>query len=186
MDESEQLSREEKDLLLKVSRHTLINYLSGSKPPDFKTKLKGLLINRPAFVTLRNKKTNELRGCRGEIQAKQPLIESVMKMTITSATNDPRFLPVTLDEIPQLKIEINALTPMYAIKSENVVIGKHGLMIVADFNAGLLLPQVPVTYNWTSEQYLQELCYKAGLPKNSWQKENIELYAFESEEFAED
>lgn len=180
------LSHDDKKILLQVARETLQRYLSGNGIPEFKSVSPGIIVNRPAFVTLRNIKTRELRGCRGETIAKQPLIESVKKMAIASAVDDPRFKKVTHTELDEIHIDINALTPMFPIRAENVVIGKHGLMLIKGFNAGLLLPTVALNYNWDNETYLNQLCFKAGLPANSWQKKDIELLAFESEEWGEE
>jgi AmmeMemoRadiSam system protein A len=140
-----ELSAEDKQTLLHLVRQTLNEYLSsGEMPPEFKTDSPALLQPRATFVTLRVRETGELRGCRGEVIARQPLVESVMNMVIASATDDPRFPPVTADEVPNLHLEISALTPMKPIKPEEVVVGRHGLMIVKGYSSGLLLPQVPV------------------------------------------
>ena len=186
MADPERLSDDDKQTLLRIARETLQSHLSGSGIPDFNPVSSGLMINRPAFVTLRKKNTHELRGCRGETMARQPLIESVKKMAIASAVDDPRFKKVTFTELDNIHIEINALTPMHPIKAENIIIGKHGLMLIKRFSAGLLLPAVPLSYNWDKDTYLNQLCLKAGLPKNSWQEKDAELLAFESEEWEEE
>ena len=180
------LLNDDKKFLLKVARDTLNIFFQTQKFPDFETTSKAVLEKRPAFVTLRKKITNELRGCRGETTARRPLMDSVQRMVVASAIDDPRFDPVTLKEIKDLHIEINALTPMHLVSADEVVVGKHGLMIVKDFYAGLLLPSVPLQYNWDKNTFLDQLCIKAGLPKGTWKTHKIDLYAFESEEWGED
>ncbi len=105
---------------------------------------------------------------------------------IAAATDDPRFPPVTFDELPDLQIEINALTAMSPIQPEEVAVGRHGLLVLKGPNTGLLLPQVPVTYGWDREQFLRGLCRKASLPDSAWKEEGAQLYAFESEVWGEE
>jgi AmmeMemoRadiSam system protein B/AmmeMemoRadiSam system protein A len=180
------LAAEDKQTLLHLARQTLNDYLGKGKMPEFKTQSPALLQPRATFVTLRVRETGELRGCRGEILARQPLVESVMNMAIASATDDPRFSPVTMGEVPDLHVEISALTPMKPIKPEEVVVGKHGLMIVKGYNSGLLLPQVPVEQGWDKEEYLRGLCHKAWLRDNDWKAKDAQLYAFEAEVWGEE
>lgn len=107
-------------------------------------------------------------------------------MAIAAATDDPRFAPVTMAELDRLAIEISVLTPMAPIAAEDVVPGRHGLMIARGPHAALLLPQAPVIYHWGREEYLQCLCRKAGLPEDAWRTEPVELYAFEAEVWGEE
>jgi AmmeMemoRadiSam system protein B/AmmeMemoRadiSam system protein A len=180
------LSAEDKQTLLHLTRQTLNDYLGKGKLPEFKTDSPALLQPRATFVTLRARETGELRGCRGEVIARQPLVESVMNMAVASATDDPRFMPVTINEVPELHIEISALTPMKPIKPEEVVVGRHGLMIVKGYNSGLLLPQVPVEQGWDREEFLRGLCHKAWLPPNAWKDKDAQLYGFEAQVWGEE
>ena len=180
------LTPEDKLTLLRLARRTLIDYLGSSTVPDLETTSAAVLQHRATFVTLRTKDTGELRGCRGEVVARQPLIESVAHTTISSATEDPRFPPVTEAEIPFLHIEISALTSMTPILPEEIVIGRHGLMIQKGPYAGLLLPQVPTAYDWGREEFLEALCHKAGMPSGAWREPGVELLAFEAEVWGED
>ena len=181
------LTSEDREILLKISRKTLVDYLTNYDRPKYKVYLPNLLKPRPVFVTLRDRKSNDLRGCRGGTKADTPLMEAVVKMTIASATDDPRFSPVILEEVEDIKIEINALTPMRRIKPFEVKVGIHGLMIVKGLQAGLLLPQVPVSFNWDQNTFLDQLCKKAGLPTDTWREESgVKLFGFESEEWAEE
>ncbi len=180
------LEAEDKQTLLRLARQTLNDYLGQGRLPEFKTTQPALLQPRATFVTLRVRETGELRGCRGEVIARQPLWESVMNMAVASATDDPRFVPVTLNEVPELHIEISALTPMKPIQPEEVVVGRHGLMIVKGYNSGLLLPQVPVEQGWDREEFLRGLCHKAWLPPNAWKDKDAQLYSFEAEVWGEE
>lgn len=180
------LPDEVKRLLLHVARQTLDTYLGSGERPRFAYDSPALSRPRAVFVTLWRRDTEELRGCRGESMAHRPLIEAVPAMAIASAVDDPRFFPVTHAELPHLRIEINALTPLAIIRPEEVEVSRHGLMIVCGMRAGLLLPDVPVRFGWDREQFLQGLCQKASLPRNAWQESGAQLFGFESEEWGEE
>lgn len=180
------LSPEERRTLLRVARETLVDLLAESDPRPHEARTPALREERPAFVTLRRRDTGELRGCRGECVAQRPLIESVVYAAVAAAHDDPRFPPVTLDELPALRIEISALTAMSRIQPEEVVVGRHGLMIVSRPKSGLLLPQVAETFGWDRAEFLRGLCRKAGLPDLAWKSDDVELFAFESEVWGED
>jgi AmmeMemoRadiSam system protein A len=132
------------------------------------------------FVTLWRRSDGELRGCRGECRAHQPLVLAAGHMALTAAVDDPRFAPVTGAELPDVRIEISVLTPLFAIAPEAVEVGRHGLMIVAGSRRGLLLPQVAVEHNLGREQFLEAACWKAGLSAEAWRNANAEIWAFET------
>ena len=179
------LAQDDKHALLQLARQTLNDYVSRGQQPDFKPASPALTEQRAAFVTLRVRETGELRGCIGEVIAREPLWECVRNMTVAAATEDPRFPPVAAAEVPSLHIEISALTPMKPIQPKEVVVGRHGLMIVKGISRGLLLPQVPVEQGWDREEFLRGLCHKAWLPENAWKAKDTQLYAFEAEVWGE-
>ena len=113
------------------------------------------------------------------------MIEAVAKTAISSAVDDTRFPPLTLDELPDLSIEINVLSPLAPSKPEDVKIGKHGLMINKGSKGALFLPEVAVSNGWDLHTFLDELCRKAVLPEGSWHDREAELYVFESEAWGE-
>jgi AmmeMemoRadiSam system protein A len=179
------LTTEERGELLRAARESLEAHLSRREVPADETALPGLNELRPAFVTLRNRDSGELRGCRGEVVAAAALVESVRRVAVAAATDDPRFPGVTLEELPEISIEINALGPMEPISEEDVEIGRHGLMIVLGPFSGLLLPEVPLDWGWDRRQFLENLCLKAGLPPEAWKEPDAVLYGFEAEVWKE-
>ena len=126
-----------------------------------------------------------MRGSIGQTEARNPLIEAVAKTAISSAVNDSRFPPVTFDELPELLIEINVLSPMTSMTPEDVEVGKHGLLIKKGSYSGLFLPEVAVSQDWDRLTFLDELCRKANLPKGCWRDTQAKLQAFESEAWEE-
>ena len=192
------LSADDKTTLLKLARTTLEEYLQASPPdatrtreprtrPNFTPTSIALEQPRATFVTLRHKLTHDLRGCRGEVFARYPLWESVQRVSLLSATDDPRFRPMNHAELADVHIEISVLTPMRLAHSpDEVIVGKHGVMIRAGGRGGLFLPQVPKEQGWDRDEYLSTLCWmKAGLPADAWRKPEVQLYLFEAEIFEE-
>jgi MEMO1 family protein len=181
------LDAEDKAALLKLARSTLDDCLSNGTRPAYEPTSVAQQQPRATFVTLRHKETHDLRGCRGEVFARYPLWESVQRVSILSATDDPRFRPMTHDELADMHIEISVLTPMRLARSpEEVIVGKHGVMIRKGGHGGLFLPQVPEEQGWDRDEYLSTLCWmKAGLPADAWRKKDMQLYIFEAEIFEE-
>lgn len=103
---------------------------------------------------------------------------------MAAALADPRFSPITTDEVPSLNVEISVLSTPEEISPEEIVIGRHGLIISQGWRRGLLLPQVPVTWEWDRERFLEETCLKAGLPTDAWEK-GARIEAFTAEVFEE-
>ena len=176
-----QLSAELKLKLLRVARQSLENFMENGSQIQFPTEIPELIETRAVFVTLRKRSNGDLRGCIGHSKPRYPLIEAVAKTAISSAMDDSRFTPLKIDELPNLLIEINVLSPMVPSKPENVEIGKHGLMINKGPKGALFLPEVAVSNDWDLNTFFDELCRKADLPKGSWNNRYAELFVFESE-----
>ena len=181
------LDQTDRTALLALARNTLQEYLSTHRWLSFAPTSPALLETRATFVTLRHRLSHELRGCRGEIEAEYPLWESVQRVSVLTAVDDPRFPPVKLAELTDLHIEISALTPLQLVNSpDEVIVGKHGVMIRRGGRGGLFLPQVPIEQGWDRDEYLSTLCWmKAGLPADAWRKKDTQLYTFEAEVFEE-
>jgi MEMO1 family protein len=179
------LDDSEKTRLLEIARKTLESYLSTKQTPDFMIYEKELQQKYGVFVTLT--KNGQLRGCIGYLKPVKPLYSAVTDMAIAAATQDTRFTAVTTDELPDIKIEISVLSPMQAISSTNeVVVGKTGILIENGGQSGVFLPQVATENKWTREQFLENVCYKAGLPVTALKDPNTRLYIFTADVFKEE
>lgn len=177
-------SEEEKLELLKIARETLNAAVVDKKYSPDKPKNPKLLKNAGAFVTL--KKNGELRGCIGYIEPRFPIYETVAETAAKSAMSDPRFESVTEDELKNIVVEISVLSPLERIKDiEEVVVGKHGLIIEKGFYKGLLLPQVATENNWDRDEFLSYTCIKAGLEKDCYKQPGVHIYVFTAEVFGE-
>jgi AmmeMemoRadiSam system protein A len=136
-----------------------------------------------AFVTLT--RARSLRGCIGYIRAIQPLAECVAHCAVAAATGDPRFPPVTAEELPHLALEISVLSPLVPIQDPTQVqVGVHGLYISRGGRHGLLLPQVATEYGWDRETFLRQTCRKAGLPDDAW-RHGAEIQVFTVDHFTD-
>lgn len=127
----------------------------------------------------------QLRGCVGYVLPVAPVFQAVADTARAAALEDSRFRPVTVEEAPQLEIELSILSPPKPIAPEAVEIGRHGLLISMAGRRGLLLPQVAIEHGWDRITFLEQTCRKAGLPKDAWQKGAL-VEAFTAEVFGED
>jgi hypothetical protein len=176
------LSPAEKQELHRIARTTIERLAQGESPPDFAPLTPTLEEKRGAFVTL--KKHGRLRGCIGYIQARKPLYITIEEMAKAAAFSDPRFPPVSAEELAELDIEISVLTPLNKIDNpEEIEVGRHGIYIKRGLSSGLLLPQVATENHWDRLTFLQHTCRKAGLPSNAWQEPETEIYTFSADIF---
>ena len=172
--------------LLVLARQALVAAVRGEPAPEWDDSDPGLAEPGAAFVTLRDGRTGDLRGCRGEIVAVRPLASSVIEGAASAGLDDPRFPPVSEGEIPRLSIEISALTPMRVVRPDEVEVPRHGVMITHRGRRGLLLPQVAPEAGWGRTELLEGVCRKAGLPSDAWRDPDARLEAFEAEVWGED
>jgi MEMO1 family protein len=178
-------STDDKKQLLAVARITIERYLRDRKKPEIVTTgfSHNLMMHCGAFVTLTE--NGELRGCIGRFTADEPLYKVVQEMAIASSTEDTRFQPVTVDEIPKLKIEISVLSPMKKIQSiDEIILGKHGIYIKKGWASGTFLPQVATGTGWTKEEFLGHCARdKAGIGWDGWK--TADIYTYEALVFSE-
>jgi len=184
-DEPPHLTVAEQKTLLSLARDTLEMHLREKRRPDpadydVTDTLREM---RGVFVTL--EQNGRLRGCIGYIEGRVPVFEGIIENAVNAATRDPRFPPMSADEIDKTDIEISVMTPLRLIDDPSIVTpGRHGLYIRKGFNSGLLLPQVAVEWGWGRVEFLEQTCRKAGLPRDAW-KEGAEIYTFEAQVFGE-
>jgi len=166
--------------LLKLARDVLESHLKGEEvkvSEDIKKKFKD---KRACFVTLT--KHGDLRGCIGSLEAHQLLYEDVIANVINAGFNDFRFMPLSKEELKDVKIEISVLTKPEKLGkgSEifNKINNKMGLILKLSGRSATFLPQV-----WEQipekEVFLEQLSMKAGLGKEDWEDAEIWFYRVE-------
>lgn len=180
--EAAEYSTEERQLLLRLA-HQSIEAALEERSLDLTPPSEHLAEFRGAFTTLHLH--GRLRGCIGYVFPNQPLYKTVAETARAAAFDDPRFLPITLAEASNLKVEISVLSTLRPIAPEQVEVGKHGLVVNQGSRRGLLLPQVPVEWEWDRETFLAQTCLKAGLAPDAWLR-GAELQAFTAEVFGEE
>lgn len=172
--------------LLALARKSLETYLREGrkllKGGDYRAVFEE---KRGAFVTIHTSEGG-LRGCIGMILGYKPLDETIVDMAIAAGTQDPRFENVGEDELPGLAFEISVLTqPRVEKNAEDIVVGKHGLIVSRGFSKGLLLPQVAVEHHFDRKTFLEHTCLKAGLDRDAWKSPGTVIETFEADVFGE-
>ncbi len=175
-----EFSTDERSFLLKLAHDAIDAALQGQEIDT--TPSDHLAEKRGAFTTLHLH--GQLRGCVGYVFPVRTLARTVAETAVAAALHDTRFLPLTPEEAREIDIEISVLSPLQIIAPEDVEVGRHGLVITLGARRGLLLPQVPVEYEWDRETFLSETCHKAGLPGDAWQH-GATIEAFTAEVFSE-
>ena len=175
------LTSEDKRILKDIALQSIRDSLDGKKataPSSIFPLTSSLRSKCGAFVSLH--KHGRLRGCIGHFGDDVPLHEIVAAMARAAAFEDPRFSPVTRDELDDLDIEISVLTPMRRIQSlDEFELHRHGIYIRKGYRSGTYLPQVADEVNWTKEEFVSHCAQdKAGLGWNGWR--DAELYVYEA------
>ncbi len=178
------LSEEQQTRLLQLARATIEARLAGAPLPEVHDEEMSEIEFSGAFVTLT--RHGQLRGCIGLIGAQKSLEETVQIAAEGAALKDPRFPPLTPEELKDTVIEISVLSPLQRIRSvRDIKVGRHGLLIKLGAAQGLLLPQVATENQWDRQTFLEHVCLKAGLPKDAWRSPEAELLVFEAQVFHE-
>jgi AmmeMemoRadiSam system protein A len=176
------LTDDEKRELLDLVKTTVESKVRGLKPPKFEPVSEKLNEKRGVFVTIH--KREMLRGCIGWLQASEPLYKTVTNMAEAAAFKDPRFRPVSKDELDFLEYEISVLTPFQKVQDINEIqVGTHGLLLRNGGRSGLLLPQVASDRSWDRVTFLEETCRKAGLSRETWKDPETEIFIFSADVF---
>jgi AmmeMemoRadiSam system protein B/AmmeMemoRadiSam system protein A len=185
LNKTEKLNQNQQKQLLQIARNTLESYLKNKKIAAIKVAHLKLQQKMGAFVTLT--KNGKLRGCIGEVETQKPLYQTVKEKVIDAAFNDPRFEPIKLAELAEIKIEISVLSPLEKINDwRQIKLGQDGVLIREGFRAGLFLPQVALETGWNLETFLQHLCTgKAGLEKDAYKDPKTQIYIFKAQVFSE-
>lgn len=191
------LTLDEGKVLVKLARAAVEEYLKTRKRIGVPEGLPEKLLQPcGVFVTINTVKSSgekELRGCIGYPYPTSPLAQAVIDSAISSATQDPRFYPLSLSELDSVVFEVSVLTPPQLVEVEKpseypskIKVGEDGLIVERGFYKGLLLPQVPVEWNWDEEEFLCQCCIKAGLPPDSWLIKGTKVYKFQAIIFEEE
>ena len=163
-----------------MARHSIYGEMniSDSDTLDENEISDGLKQISGAFISVYYKK--ELRGCIGRIESKVPLYQTVREMAVSAAFHDTRFKSVTKEEIEDVKIEISVLTPLKKISSiDDIIPGKHGILVRKDGRSGTYLPQVAIKTGWNAQE-LVEHCAREKAYLNNGEWKTADIYTYEA------
>lgn len=189
------LTLEEGRALVQLAREAIRSYLQTNEISKLPSNLSQKLLRKSGvFVTLNSiKPKHELRGCIGFPYPSEPLADATIKAAIYAAVDDPRFPPISYDELEKsIAVEVTVLTPPSDLNAKDrkmlpelIEVGRHGLIVSGRGTSGLLLPQVAIEWEWDASEFLTNCCLKAGLPPDSWLLQDIQVKVFEGEVFEE-
>ncbi len=175
------MNLEEGKRLVRLARSAIFS--TPALPEGFSEK-------QGVFVTLSSYPSGSLRGCIGFPEPVMPLKEAIVKAARAAAFDDPRFQPLEKEE--KFTVEVSVLTIPEEIRGspeeimKKVRIGKDGLIVECGPAKGLLLPQVFPEWNADSKKALEMTCEKAGLPEDTWKKEDCKIFRFQADIFSEE
>jgi AmmeMemoRadiSam system protein A len=179
----------EQKLLLNLARKTLQAYFQNERTPPAQenefSSFPRLQQSLGVFVTLKEK--GDLRGCIGSIVGREPLFRGVISNAIHAAVDDPRFPLLRHKELANVEIEISVMTPLRPLTDyRSIRLGTDGV-VIRDGNAqAVFLPQVASETGWTLEQFLGNLCLKAGLERDAFRRSRgMQFYVFQAQVFGE-
>ena len=187
---------EEGKFLVKLARKAVEHYLIAGeriRPPE-DTPERFYKDKYGVFTTIEiyEKGKTYLRGCIGFPYGYQNMIKAIIESALAAAFEDPRFPPLSKEELDQVIFEISILSPIQQLKVDDpreyprkIKVGYHGLIIEKGIFSGLLLPQVPVEYGWNEEEFLCQTCMKAGLTPECWLDRETRVYIFQAQIFKE-
>jgi len=177
------LTAAQKCELLQLARHAIAAYIAGLPLPL--ANLPELnQIHAGVFVSLHL--DEQLRGCIGYLEGSRPLSEVLRETAVSAASRDPRFEPLTAEELVRVDIEVSVLSPLRKIAAPaEIILGRHGVIVRLGHHHGLLLPQISLHHDWDVETFLAHVCQKAGLPDEAWKDPEADIFIFEAEVFSE-
>lgn len=186
-------SLSEGELLVKAARNAIEIYLTSSnfRREAVEKGLGGFERRHGVFVTIYHYPTRTLRGCIGFTEGVEPIRKLVVDAAIAAATEDPRFVPLSHIELEHVTIEVSVLSEATEIKGgpdrirDQVAVGKDGLIVSYGYHRGLLLPIVAAEEGWGAEEFLDNVCIKAGMERHMWRRPGVSICKFSSQVFAE-
>ena len=160
------------DIVIALAKAAILVALNQPEEFDLEHALKtypALEENGAAFVTINTEPNEQLRGCIGSLQAYRPLYKDIISNAQAAALRDPRFLPLSVEELKQIKIEVSILSEPKVLEYDDiddlkrkVVPFQDGIVLKHHGRQATYLPQV-----WEQlpqfDDFFSSLCMKANL-----------------------
>jgi AmmeMemoRadiSam system protein A len=188
---NEKLTLDEQKTLLRVAREAIEHRVRGEKRPGIQTEAMTSILREQGATCITLTMGGELRGCIGALEAYQPLVEDVREHAVAAALEDPRFPPLSDDELSRIQIEISRLTRPFPLeyKDADDLISKlrpyiDGVILKDGLRRSTFLPQVWEKISDPSE-FMDNLCYKMGAAHHHWRNKHLDVFTYQVEEFHE-
>ena len=178
------LTSKQEELVIQAARQRLAAAVRAETPESTQTVLRDVAEIPVYGVVVSLKRGGRLRSCCIHVSL-APLWHALDRAVDRAANKDPRFPPISPDELPILDMEVWLLWNLQLVSThgENrvsaVTVGKHGLQISRGTRHAALLPSVAVQQKLDAKAFLRQVCLKAGLPPDAWQNDASELMTFE-------
>ena len=163
------------DPYVKLARRTIKQYIRTRTLPAVTDDLPEEMRRHKAGAFVSIHKNGDLRGCIGTISpTKKNVAEEIISNAVSASTRDPRFPPITEDELDELEINVDVLgEPERIYSPDELDVKRYGVIVSRGFRRGLLLPDLEGVD--TVEQQIQIAMMKAGISED----EEITLHRFE-------
>ena len=181
------LSPTQRQILFATAAELVRAAAEGRTPETSAFDRSGMRLNIVSGTFVSLKRRGRLRSCCGSFGQAMQLNQCLREAANRTATNDPRFPKVSVSELPHLDLDVWLLFAPEQVQERGldrinaVTIGKHGLQIIRGQQRGLLLPGVATDNGWDSEEFLNQVCVKAGLPPTAWKSDDTVLFRFEGD-----
>ncbi len=181
------LSPTQRQILFATAAELVRAAAEGRTPETSAFDRSGMRLNIVSGTFVSLKRRGRLRSCCGSFGQAMQLNQCLREAANRTATNDPRFPKVSVSELPHLDLDVwllfapEQVTERGLDRINAITIGKHGLQIIRGQQRGLLLPGVATDNGWDSEEFMNQVCVKAGLPPTAWKSDDTTLFRFEGD-----
>lgn len=169
-------AKEQEDSYVRLARYALETYIHTGKTAQRPENLPEELLSRAAGVFVSLKKEGQLRGCIGTIEPEANCIaDEILHNAVSAGTQDPRFDPITEQELDQLVYSVDVLgTPQLISSTAELDAKRYGVIVTKGWRRGLLLPNLEGVS--TPEQQIAIALQKAGIrPTEAYSMERFEV-----------
>lgn len=175
MSKPEQWKGYEEDPYIHLAKLTLETYVREGRVISIPEGLPEEMVSQKAGVFVSLKKNGQLRGCIGTIMPTTSCIaEEIIQNAISAGVRDPRFYPVTEEELPEIVYSVDVLKEPEPISSmAELDVKRYGVIVRSGRRTGLLLPDLEGVD--TPEQQVAIALQKAGI----WPGEDYTMERFE-------
>jgi len=160
---------------VRLAEYSISHFVKTGKTAALSENLPKELTEGKAGVFVSIKKYGALRGCVGTIKpVTKNTANEILRNAVSACSEDPRFPPVTEDELPALTVSVDVLSPPEAISSADLLdVKRYGVIVTSGYKRGLLLPNLDGVD--TVDEQVSIAMQKAGI----YSDECIELERFE-------